>query len=992
MLIVRLFLLAVLMFCTLTVPAFSAVSKNTLNVRIDIEKSLLSGTSRIDVRAGEEVTLRKGALDIKKVKLDNKPLIFREHDDKIVLLPEEDGVAEISYAGMFRSDSRKRDTGIAGSVIDSRGVSLTGTWYPEMEGLSYYNLTVTLPAGYEALSEAEEITKEVKDGGVEFNFNFPHPVDGINLVASDRFTIVKDSYRDIEIYAYFFKEDLGLSKTYIEYTKKYLELYERLIGTYPYKRFSIVENFLPTGYSMPTYTLLGSTVVRLPFIVETSLGHEVLHQWFGNMVYIDYETGNWAEGLTTYLADHLYKEQKGEGPQYRKQQLVDYMSYVTVEDEMPLKFFKSRIDSATRSIGYGKTAMVFHMLMNLADKELFYTALKDLIQQNSFRRASWEDIRGSFEKIYQKDLSWFFDQWAEREGLPGLSLGDAEISQTGTKYNVHFHVDHTESVYKLNLPVTFYLKDTIKFDTLAIESGENSFDFKLDEKPWKIVLDEDYDIARYLHADELPPVIARLLGDEKIIVALPASAGDRYGSIIDFFKQKGAGVFVVEEIKVSDISSSSVVILGDDNPLIGKLFGKVPSDNAGFRALLKRNPWNERKVVGIFNGKSKKEVDAAFRKLRHYGKYSKLLFANGKNTEKVLGESQGGIVMDLKHEAAAVEISSVKTLSDVIKAVADKKIIYVGEQHDDFSHHSVQLDVISGLYKNNPKIAIGMEMFQRPFQDILDRFVSGSIDEAEFLKESEYFKRWRFNYNLYKPILDFARAEKVSVIALNVQREIIDKVSEGGMDSLSDEEKKAIPAELDFSDEEYAERLREIFREHPHSEEKSFNNFHQSQILWDETMSLSIDEFLHKNPKYQIIVIAGQGHLRYGSGIPKRTFRRNGFEYATILNDEEVEEGIADYVIFPKPVEGKKSPKLMVFLTEEEDRLKVAGFADGSVSEKAGIQKGDVILLIDGKEMKSVAEVRLFLFYKETGDVIKVRVLRKEDDEKEEEVDIEVTL
>ena len=984
------FLLTVILLCILTTPAFSGTLRNNLHVGINVEKSLLSGILRIDVHAGEEVALRKGDLDIIMVTLDNQPVIFREYDEKILLIPENDGVLEITYKGVYRNASNEGGIGIEGSVIDKRGVSLTGTWYPEMAGLNYYDLTVTLPPGYEAISEAEEVRKEVKEGGVEFNFIFPHPVAGINLAASDRFKIVRDGYRDIEIYAYFFEEDSGLAKTYIDYTKKYLELYEGLLGAYPYKRFTIVENFLPTGYSMPTFTLLGSTVVRLPFIVETSLGHEVLHQWFGNMVYIDYETGNWAEGLTTYLADHLYKERKGEGLRYRKQMLVDYMSYVSVEDEMSLKDFKYRIDPATRSIGYGKTAMVFHMLMDLADKELFYAALKDLIQQKRFSRVSWDDIRRSFEKLYQKDLAWFFDQWTEREGLPELSVGEAEISRTGMRYNLHFQVDQTKSFYKLYVPVTIYLKETVKFETITIDNERNRFDFTLDERPRKVVLDEDYDIARYLHADELPPVIASLLGDEKIVLAL-SSEENRYGSIIDYFQEKGADVVAAEEIKVSDISSSSVVILGSDNPLIARLFGKVFSDDAGFSILVKRNPWNTRKVVGIFNGKSKKEVDAAFRKLRHYGKYGKLLFADGKNTEKVLGESQGGIVMDLKDEAAAVEISSVKTLSDVIRGVADKKIIYVGEVHNVFAHHAVQLDVISGVYRENPKIAIGMEMFQRPFQETLDRFVSGGMEEAEFLKESEYFKRWRFNYNLYKPILDFARAEKLPVVALNLEREIIKKVSESGIDSLSDQEKKSIPAELDFSDNEYKERLKEVFREHPHYKEENFDYFHQSQILWDETMSQSVDEFLRKNPEYRIIVLAGQGHLRYGSGIPKRTFRRNGVEYATVLIDEDVEAGIADYVIFPKPIEGITSPKLMVFLTEEEGGLKVADFPEESVSEKAGMKEGDVILSIEENEMPDVAAVKLYLFYKKAGDVIKVRVLRKEeDDEQEFEIDVKL--
>jgi len=140
--------------------------------------------------------------------------------------------------------------------------------------------------------------------------SFPNPLNEITLAAG-KYTEFKDSFNGIGIYAYFFPEDVNLVKAYLENAKRYLKLYNALICKFPYRRFSIVENFYPTGYSRPTYTLLGQQVVRLPFIPRTSLGHEILHQWFGNLVYVDYQRGNWAEGLTTFFADHLYEEEKG---------------------------------------------------------------------------------------------------------------------------------------------------------------------------------------------------------------------------------------------------------------------------------------------------------------------------------------------------------------------------------------------------------------------------------------------------------------------------------------------------------------------------------------------------------------------------------------------------------------------------------------------------------------------------------------------------------
>jgi uncharacterized iron-regulated protein len=446
-----------------------------------------------------------------------------------------------------------------------------------------------------------------------------------------------------------------------------------------------------------------------------------------------------------------------------------------------------------------------------------------------------------------------------------------------------------------------------------------------------------------------------------------------------------------EDITKSDIESSSVSILGIDNPLVLRLYGKLAPEDAGFCIMVKKNPWNPLKVIGIFNGKSKREVDAAFNKIPHYGKYSKLLFDNGINTDKEIKQTQRGMVMDFDEEAAAVDISGIRTLSEVINGMADKKIIYVGEIHDVFAHHAVQLDIITGIYRRNRDIAIGMEMFQRPFQATLDGFIAGRIGEQDFLKRSEYFKRWGFDYHLYKPILDFARTESVPVVALNIQREIIAKVSKNGIDSLLDIEKGEIPSEMDFSDSEYKERLKEVFLMHNNAKERNFDFFLQSQTLWDETMSLSIEEYLREKPGHHMIVLAGKGHLEYGSGIPKRTYRRNGFDYAIVLIDAKVEKGIADYVIFPKPVEGITTPKLMTFLIKEDRGYKITGFPKESVSQKAGLKVGDIILFIDEVEIESIEDIKIHLIYKRIGDIVKVRVLRTEKGT-EKEIEIEVKL
>ncbi|HYA86913.1 MAG TPA: ChaN family lipoprotein [Nitrospirota bacterium] len=355
-------------------------------------------------------------------------------------------------------------------------------------------------------------------------------------------------------------------------------------------------------------------------------------------------------------------------------------------------------------------------------------------------------------------------------------------------------------------------------------------------------------------------------------------------------------------------------------------------------------------------------------------------------------EAKSGKTVAPGTDPAAVDMAGLKSLSWVIDKVASKKIIYVGEYHDRFSNHTVELQVIKGLFKKNPTIAIGMEMFQRPFQQVLDDYIGGVIGEEEFLKKSEYFTRWGYDFNLYKPIIDFARAEKIPVIALNARREIADKVAKAGRDSLSLEEKKEIPQQLDLSDDSYRERLKQVFEEHKNPDEKNFDFFYEAQVLWDETMAQSLDEYMRKDPLRQMIVLAGSGHIAYGSGIPKRAFRRNGCEYATILNDADVDRGVGDYLIYPEAREGETAPKLMAILKEEGGKVMVRDFPEDSVSRKAGMRVGDVLLALDNAPVQSVADVRIMLFYKHHGEATRVKVMRKRFLLGERELELDVML
>jgi len=556
---------------------------------------------------------------------------------------------------------------------------------------------------------------------------------------------------------------------------------------------------------------------------------------------------------------------------------------------------------------------------------------------------------------------------------------------------VEFEVRQKRGGYPFEIPVSFYSNLGPARYRFPVEKEISKVKVLLEHYPRRLVLDEDYDLARILSDSEFPPVIARFLNEERFILIPPASGKEVYQKAIDHFKKMGAGIEKAGQVKDEDLKNSSAVILDKKNPLAERLYGRIEAEG-GFSLTVKVNPWNPKKIIAILHAESSEELIAAFPKIRHYGKFNFVSFERGENVGKRAETAGRGIVKEVGREAIGVDVSTVKSLPEVIRQVADKKIIYAGETHDRYSHHLMQLEILQALHGMGKKVAIGMEMFQRPFQKALDDYVSGRIDEKVFLKNSEYFKRWNFDYNLYRPILQFARAEKIPVVALNIQREITEKVGKTGLDSLSEEEKRMIPSQMDFSDRAYRERLEKIFREHPSFEAKNFDFFHQAQILWDETMAESIDRFLKKNPDTQMVVLAGSGHLAYGSGIPQRAARRNGFDYAIILNDAELEKDIAHFIVNPGTIPMEGTPRLMVSLGEEKGQVVIQGFSHGSVSEKAGMQKGDIILSLDGTPVRSAEDIRIELLFKKKGDRVQVNALRKDSSGEGQPLEFEISL
>ena len=971
-----------------------------LKVRVSPEKHSIEGRAIITVPEGIKAHILSGGLTIKGLRING---IEQEPDTNDSLKKIEDytgkKVIEIQYSGLFQSGTPReniQNAGVTGTnAIDVSGVMLLSGWYPELSVPCIYQLTVDIPPDYDAISESDSEIVTLNDTIKTVTFNFPHPVPGITLVAG-RYHVIEEDFHGISLKTYFFKNNAELTEKYINHTKEYIEFYENLIGPFPYKTFSVVENTFQTGYSFPTFTLLGSRVLRLPFILKTSLGHEILHQWLGCYVFVDYEKGNWSEGLTTYLADHWHRLNEGKGAQYRKKILLDYTNYVDPEDEITLKDFKSRKDFSTRTIGYGKTAMVFHMLRKMLGDDAFFEGVRKFVSEHKYRKVSWDEIKKAFTptQIEKHRLEQFFDNWTNKKGTPSLKIGDPLIVFRDGLYTLALDIEQEQDgdPFIVNLPVRVLRADGEDRIVITVDKKNVHYEKNFSDRPLQIVIDEEYDIMRRLTEAEIPPVISAFTGRKESVVFVPPDYRDEYKDVAEFFKNQGYAV--KEQITSSDLNEHSILILSTKNRLYDRLFAGRTLPGGGFAVKVYKNPFNSKRVVVVFQARNQEELNSAFKKIVRYGNYSFLQFEKGNNISKRIDKADNGIIIDLRMPVEAIETKSTIGLDEVVRRTKNSRVIFIGEVHDQYAHHVMQYEIIRRLYKEKRKLVIGLEMFQRPFQRYLDQYINGDIGEGEFLKKTEYFKRWGYNYNLYRDILHFARANRIPVIALNLRKELIKKVSGEGIDSLTEEEYAEIPGDIDMTNREYSESMKEVFSHHSSSQNKGFENFFQAQILWDETMAHAISEAMEKYPDMQMVVLAGNGHLRYSWGIPDRVRRLTNESGVIILNggEEKINRELADFVLYPEPVKAPESPKLKVILEEKDNLVTVKEVMKGGPAEQAGLKADDIIHKIDDREIEDISDIKIVLLDKRHGDPIKMIIYRKRFILGAEEIELDVTL
>lgn len=556
-------------------------------------------------------------------------------------------IITLRYSGRIAPGPTHAEHGMPRAALDSDGVFLDGAsgWYPRFgDRPMRFTLSVAAPAGWSVISQGR------RDSALSWTATAPQ--DDIYLLAGP-YQRHGAAHGAVELEVYLRSDDPALAGRYLAVMGQYLDLYSALIGNYPYPKFAVVENRWQTGYGMPSFTLLGAQVMRLPFILHSSLPHEILHNWWGNGVWVDARGGNWSEGLTAYLADHLIDEARGAGAEYRRKLLERYAAFAADGRDLPLRAFVSRHSDASQAVGYGKTLMLFHMLRRHMGDAAFVAALRTLWQQHRFTAVDFDTVRRVFAAA--SPAGHLDDLWLDRAGAPALKITQLAVTPGADGQHVlQLRVRQTQPgpAYPLRVPVAVQLagSPTVQRFDLVFSGREARLRQSFADAPLRVDIDPDYDVFRRLDAAERPASLASLFGARRqwlvLPAAAPAAARAAWQALAAGWARRYDNVEVVTDDALDALPGKGAVwLLGWDNrwrdTVAERLTGagqRVDTDavhvgdqtypRADHTAVL-LDADTARAPLGWIGADDPADIAALARKLPHYGSAGRLVFARG---------------------------------------------------------------------------------------------------------------------------------------------------------------------------------------------------------------------------------------------------------------------------------------------------------------------------------------------------------------------------
>ena len=644
------------LYAQATVPS----AEHTIEVMLTPASGQIEISDKVRIEGRENYVFRLAPwLDIERVSLDAHPLrVTSLGHDYVVALPDRNPhVIGFTLRGRIPArGAQELSTAMLGSS-GSDGVYLPGydAWIPQHDaGPIRYRITVKLPPDQRAVVTGKLVSEQLSDALYQATFEVTHSGEAPSLFAGP-YLVKERISQGLRLRTYFHAELVDLADIYLDAADGYLQRYQASIGAYPYADFHIISAPLPVGLGFPNLTYVGRQVIPLPFMRTRSLAHEVLHNWWGNGITVDHASGNWAEGLTTYMADYALARDKGEAEarSMRVKWLRDYAALPAQRDQ-PVRAFKSKQHQASQVIGYNKVAFIFHMLANEIGQPAFADGLQRFWTGHVYGQAAWRDLQAAFEQAAGRDLDWFFKQWLERSGAPRLSLGAHSVEMVATGYRTRVEILQPVKGYRFKLPLLLDTADGAQRHELTVTDTLTRVEFVTPAKPRYLSVDPGSDVFRRLQQDETPPILRDVTLNPSVSTVV-ASADDEF---VEVARNLAVRLMDVEprfdSLSVLQDSDQPILLIASRDDLAGQLaqlkLEQSPElpDMAHSAAV-----WTARRANGapvlVVTAENAAELASLLRPLPHYGGQSYVLFVEGRAVSRGIWPlTRGSLYLDLQ--------------------------------------------------------------------------------------------------------------------------------------------------------------------------------------------------------------------------------------------------------------------------------------------------------------------------------------------------------
>lgn len=603
-----------LIFFALYYKSFAAAAM--IKSEIDINLNMIKGSITIASTKAETVTV--SLYNDMQLLADDKRVKYNKNKNEYIISLDGLSPVILSY---IKNITNEYDT------ISSDFISIYSSIVPAVSNIENAELYINIPENFQGLA-SQFVTYSKNKNTMLFTYN--HLPKSIYFAASSNYVIKKITQKNIDIYTLLFKEHENLSYKLLQKAAYYIEMYENLFSShFPYHNFIIAEDVNPYGHALASMAVFGSSIIDKEFVAERSLGHEVLHQWFGAAIECSMTDGNFLEAVTTYFSDYFYE--KDDRIKYRKDVLMKYQSYAAGKS-FPLKDFIYNAGKKEQSIGYGKGLMVLHMAKNKAGDDAFMAGIRKFIHDKLYSSASWKDLLA-----YIGMDEDFYINWINSKDDIILSVNNAAFQDNTLAFNLTRKGGEEE----VDIPFTHISENHTVTGTFKTKKGVNQIIYNLKSDNDTFIIDNRYDLMRALYPAEIAPSFDCLFGADEILFAGGKNEDKSFKRVFPNIKE----TVHIRKLSLHHLKDKNVIIAMENTVpqtvaelLKSKLTFTFEIGNTTYKVV--RNPYSQGDKFIMFSFNHTKE---SLNKLTHYGSYSYITLNKNKVTAKEKNTTPNGI-------------------------------------------------------------------------------------------------------------------------------------------------------------------------------------------------------------------------------------------------------------------------------------------------------------------------------------------------------------